>query len=195
MHAGMKFWKTGKIVKAISEADYQRLQRSRGRNDPGPTPGPSNAGASKPAMYVVSDSDSNGPIIPLLMKRRKIFHVPSPPGSDSDFSTGPYDRIRPNTSMEKMLKDVVSMVKDVRDKVEKAVHTDPEEKVVLVLKEIFTCLICKQISTELSRPVIPPCCKSIICCYDCINQWISNSPICPHIVGALSPSMSANFSQ
>ena len=108
----MKFLKTGKIVKAISEADYQRLQRSRGRNDPGPTPGPSNAEASKPAMYAVSDSD--WPIIPLLRKRRKIVHVPSPPGSDSDFSTGPYDCIHPNAPMEKMLKDVVSMVKDVR---------------------------------------------------------------------------------
>ena len=73
MHAGMKFWKTGKIVKAIPEADYQRLQRSRGRNDPGPTPGPSNAGVSKPAMYVVSDSDSDGLIIPLLRKKKRFF--------------------------------------------------------------------------------------------------------------------------
>ena len=68
MNVGMKFWKTGKIVKTISEADYQRLQSSRGINDPGLTPGPSSAEASKPAMYAVSDSD--WPIIQFLREGR-----------------------------------------------------------------------------------------------------------------------------
>lgn len=59
----MKFWKTGKIVKAISEADYLKLQRSKGRNDPGP---------SKPPTVVLTDSDSDGPLIPLVRKKRKM---------------------------------------------------------------------------------------------------------------------------
>ena len=173
----MKFWKTGKIVKAISETDYQKFQRSRGRNDPGPSnAGPSNA---RPPTVVVSDSDSDGSIIPLVRKRKKMFHIPSPPGSDSDFSPTARDHALTSTSMERMLKDVVSMVQDARDKVAKAVP-DPKDKAMLLLKEIFTCLICKQISSESSRPVVPPCCRSIICCYNCINQWISTSPICPH---------------
>ena len=180
----MKFWKTGKIVKAISAADYQKLQKSRGRNDPGlsnigpSNPGPSSSGLSKPPTLIVSDSDSDGQIIPLVRKRKKIFHIPSPSGSDSDFSPAPHDRTRAGTSMEKMLKDVVNIVQDVKTRMEKAVP-DPQERVTLI-KEIFTCLICKQVSSESSRPVVPPCCKSIVCCYDCISQWILSSPICPH---------------
>ena len=119
-YAGMKFWKTGKIVKAISEADHQKLQKSRGKNDPGPSnvglsnPGPSSSGLSKPPTLFVSDSDSDGQIIPLVRKRKKIFHIPSPSGSDSDFSPAPheYDRTHAITSMEKMLKDVITIAQD-----------------------------------------------------------------------------------
>ena len=168
----MKVWKTGKIVKAISEADYQKLQRSRGRNDPGPStsnPGPSNSGLSRPPTITVSDSDSDGQIAPLVRKRKKIFHILSPPGSDSDFSPTPHGRTHASTCMERMLKDVVNIVQDVKTRVEKAVP-DPHKKAIVILKEIFTCLICKQVSSESSQPVVPPCCKSVVCCYDCISQ-------------------------
>ena len=45
---GMKFWKTGKIVKAISESDYQKLQKSRGRSTDQPGP-------SRSLLVIVSD--------------------------------------------------------------------------------------------------------------------------------------------
>ena len=59
----MKFWKTGKIVKAISESDYQKLQRSRGRSTDQPGP-------SRPLPVIVSDSDSDRPFVLLVRKKR-----------------------------------------------------------------------------------------------------------------------------
>ena len=92
---GMKFWKTGKIVKAISESDYQKLQRSRGRSTDQPGP-------SRSLPVIVSDSDSDGPLVPLVRKKRKIFHVPTPPGSDSDSSQSPPNPNRAQTYIETM---------------------------------------------------------------------------------------------
>ena len=69
----------GKTVKAISKSDYQKLQRSRGRSTDLPRP-------NRSLPVIVSDSDSDGPLVPLVRKKRKIFHVPTRPGSDSDSS-------------------------------------------------------------------------------------------------------------
>ena len=52
--------------------------------------------------------------------------------------------------MEKMLKDVVSMVKDVKDKVEKAVHTDPEKDICPHCSSAITIDECQ------FQPVIKP---------------------------------------
>lgn len=142
----MKFWKTGKIVKAISESDYQKLQRSRGR-------GADQPGPSRSLPLIVSDSDSERPLFPLVRKKRKIFHVPTPPGLDSDSSQCP-----PNcahTSIETTFKEVVSMIQDMKKQLDNSMHVEHGEDALL--KEIFTCLICKQISVESARPGVPPC--------------------------------------
>ena len=116
-HTGMNFWKTGKIVKAISEADYQKLQRSMGRNDPGQVildqamPHQGNLQCMSCLILIQMRR-----FIPLWGKERSFFHISSPPGSDSDFSSGPRDCTHPSTTMETMLKNVVSMVKDMKDK-------------------------------------------------------------------------------
>lgn len=164
----MKFWKTGKIVKAVSESDYQKLQRSRGRSTDQPGPGRS-------IPVIVSDSDSDGPLVPLVWKKRKIFHVPTPPGSDSDSSQCPPNGA--HTSIETMFKEVASMIQDVKKQLDNSMHIEHGENALL--KEIFTYLICKQISVESARPVVPLCCNSVVCCYDCISQWICSSPVCP----------------
>ena len=101
----MKFWKKGKIAKALSEADYLKLQRSRGKNDPGP---------SKPPTVVLTDSDPDGSLIPLVRKKRKLFHVPPPPtGSDSNLSTPP---VSATSSVEKMFTEVISKISDLENK-------------------------------------------------------------------------------
>ena len=166
---GMKFWKTGKIVKAISEKDYQKLQKSRGRSTDQPAP-------SRSLPVIVSDSDSDGALVPLVRKKRKIFHVPTPPGSDSDSSQSLPNSAQ--TSIERMCKEISSMIQDMKKQLDNSISSECGEHTLL--KEIFTCLICKQISVESSRPVVPQCCNSVVCCYDCINQWICSSPVCPH---------------
>ena len=124
---GMKFWKTGKIVKAISESDYQKLQRSRGIS----------TGPSRSLPVTVSDSDSDGLLVPLVRKKRKIFHVPTPPGSDSDSSQSLPNRA--HTSIETMFKEVTSMIQDMKKQFDNSMHVEHGENVLLT--EIFTCLI------------------------------------------------------
>ena len=158
-----------KFVKAISESDYQKLQRSRGRSTDQPGP-------SRSLPVIVSDSDSDGPLVPLVRKKRKIFHVPTPPGSDSGSSQSLPNRA--HISIETIFKEVASMIQDMKKQLDNSMHVEHRENALL--KEIFTCLICKQISVESARPVVPPCCNSIVCCYDCISQWVCSSPVCPH---------------
>lgn len=67
-------------------------------------------------------------------------------------------------------------VKSIKEKLEQQSAKQPFD----VLKEIFTCLICKELIREDSRPVMLPCCRNAICCYECINTWLITSPICPH---------------
>ena len=67
-------------------------------------------------------------------------------------------------------------IQDIKEIITKSKYPQAAE----TLKEIFTCLICKQITEESSRPLVPPCCGSIVCCHDCLRQWLSNSPVCPH---------------
>ena len=62
---GMKFWKTGKLVKAISESDFHRLQRSKGRGKDG---GPSKLNRSP---VTITDSDSDVYQAEFLLQRKK----------------------------------------------------------------------------------------------------------------------------
>ena len=150
---GMKFWKTGKLVKAISESDFHRLQRSKGR---GKDAGPSKLNRSP---VTITDSDSDVPSgIPIAKKKRKIYHIPHPPElSDSDSSPAPSVGYAAG-KMKKMFVDVVGMIENINERLN---TVSPEQSNKMLLKELFTCLICKQMTSEVSRPVVPPCCK---CC-------------------------------
>ena len=70
------------------------------------------------------------------------------------------------------------MIQDMKKQLDNSMHVEHGENALL--KEIFTCLICKQISVESARPVVPLCCNSVVCCYDCISQWVCSSPVCTH---------------
>ena len=108
---GMKFWKTGKLVKAISESDFHRLQRSKGR---GKDAGPSKLNRSP---VTITDSDSDVPSgIPIAKKKRKIYHIPHPPElSDSDSSPAPSVGYAAG-KMKKMFVDVVGMIENINER-------------------------------------------------------------------------------
>ena len=174
--AGHKFWKTSKIVKAIAESDFNKLQKIRIG-----LPGPSTLHTGSPIL--LSDSDSE-PLRPLI-RRKKRFHVPQAPQiSDSDSPGPPPTKASRKDSDKLILSQILAGIDQVKQKLEKS--SDTTTSSVSFLKEIFTCIVCKQVANESSRPVMPPCCKSILCCYDCLSQWVATSPVCPHCRSEIS---------
>ena len=182
MYAGPKFWKTAKIVKAIAESDYNKLQRIRIGQ-----PGPSSVRSGSPILLTDSDSE---PLRPLIRKKKR-FHIPPPPQiSDSD-SPGPPPTKMPRRSSDKgILNKILESIDEIKQKLEKTPLASgaatPSAAVTSFLKEVFTCIVCKQVVNESSRPIMPPCCKSIVCCSDCLSQWVDTSPICPHCRSEIS---------
>ena len=78
-------------------------------------------GPSRSLPAIVSDSDSDRPLVPLVRKKR-ISHVPMLPGSDSDSSQYPPNRA--HTSIETMFKEVASMIQDVKKQLDNSVHVE-----------------------------------------------------------------------
>ena len=161
---GARFWKTNKIIRALPESDYIKLERIRSE------------GASRlskrysPLIHVVSDSDSEGDALRSAIKasRRKHRYVPTPP-SFSDSDVEPKSKYRATVDVRKLLLEI-------KDRI------PPKEEADLkaTISEIFSCIICKEKFTELSDPVMPPCCRNILACYACIAQWLETSDTCPH---------------
>ena len=106
-------------IKSSKEAGVYRIT-----DQPGP---------SRSLPVIVSDSDSDGPLVPLVRKKRKIFNVPMPPGSDSDSNQSPPNRA--HTSIETMFKEVPSMIQDMKKQLDNSVHVEHRENVLL--KEIL----------------------------------------------------------
>ena len=158
----MKFWRSSKIIKAVSESDYSNLHRIRGGRSFG-DPGPSRA-----PTILLSDSDSDGPVRPLVRKR-KFKYI-----DESDSDSGP--------SKVKVQK-TVSLLEDIQGGVKKINEVLSDQK---SLKDLFTCLVCKQVTLEESKPTIPPCCRSVVVCESCIQQWLETNPIRPHCRSPLS---------
>ena len=67
-------------------------------------------------------------------------------------------------------------IKDVQ-----AIKTKLSEskKFLMMIRDIFTCLICKEVMTETSGTVMLPCCRNALCC-DCLSRWLADSSVCPH---------------
>ena len=43
--------------------------------------------------------------------------------------------------------------------------------------DMYECIICKDV---MDKPRFAPCCKRIVGCLQCINQWFENHSTCPH---------------
>ena len=83
--------------------------------------------------------------------------------------------------------DVLSVLFNVRDKMsefrsemEQIKELNLKEQVSLAIGRLFTCTICKEVSLEDKLPVMPTCCRNIVCCHSCLSQWLSTSNLCPH---------------
>ena len=168
---GIKFWKGSKIIRAISETEY--LKRERMRNGEGPSGIPRNS-----PVTVVSDSDSDSGLVHPFVSSRKRSYVPTPPElSDSDSNPPRPKSYGPHPKIAKMFSELKDQIQSINDKVDENSNSN---KTLASLREMFTCLICRSVVEETSRPVMLPCYRSAICCYDCMSRWLETSPICPH---------------
>lgn len=52
-----------------------------------------------------------------------------------------------------------------------------ENEVVRVAATTFECIICKGV---MKRPQYASCCKRVIGCQSCIEQWLDEKLSCPH---------------
>ena len=177
--AGSKFWHTSKIIRAISEADYDKLERHRNGK----------AGGSS-IVNLISDSSSEEYYsfgVPPKRKRKKMIFVPPPrDGSPSD-SDNSQSTPSPPLSKYRATVDVEKVLMDVKQKLFKSSNEMPPDEVRSAQKQIrdtvcaiFTCIICKEVTTEDKVPIMPTCCNSTFCCTSCLEQWLSNAGCCPH---------------
>ena len=175
---GSKFWRGSKIVRAITEVDFLKRERLRGGGDAGIGSSgiqTSLYGTRSSPLTVVSDSDSDSLFVP-LMRRRKRPHVPPAPElSDSD-SSQPRTKLHcPDLKVAKMFMEIKEDVQAIKSKLSKS-----ENKFLVMIRDIFTCLIFKEVMTETSGTVMLPCCRNALCCRDCLSRWLADSSICPH---------------
>ena len=170
--AGSKFWHTSKIIRAISETEYLKLQRLRHPSDQA-----SSGNRGSPVIQVLaSDSDSDD-VRTARQRKRPRTAVPCPPElSDSDSAS------QLLSAKYQATFDVRSLLLDIKDNVFKF-RKDMKElrnKEQTVLSSMFTCIICQQVSHRGKIPLIPKCCSNIVCCQHCLSEWLSASTQCPH---------------
>ena len=177
MIAGSRFWRTTKIIRALSEANYNKLLRQR--DQPGPSYIATSTSAAKP-LTIPSDSDSEE-LRPLVRKRKRpLAAYDSSTESDSSL---PPTKVRCSTSHTatlKILSEIKSILGDYHSEV---VHLRLEKEIDTkksCVYAIFSCLICKDVVVEQSVAVVPPCCRAAVVCLECMERWLETQPTCPH---------------
>ena len=175
---GPKFWHTSKIIRAITETNYFKLEHLRNPCHSEP----STSGNRASPLVVPSDSDSDEirPRKSLSLRRKRPQYI-APELSDSDTPSQ-----LPSSNKYVATTDVHSLLVDIKENVTKfRVEMEQQMKLMQVkdqitLAAVFTCIICKEVSLEEKAPLMPTCCRNIVCCRDCLNQWLSSSSQCPH---------------
>ena len=160
-HAGPKFWRTSKTIKAVSEDDYNDLEL-------GWSSGTARARRLKATTYIHissgSDSDSG---LPLTRTYRK-------PNAQSPL-------------IQTMQRSTEQQIQAIVCKIESNTEIlRTIEGRVLALSppatdhEILSCIIYKESPTE---PLVPKCCNNILVCKVCMQEWLLHSHTCPHCRG------------
>ena len=126
-------------------------------------------------MTVVSDSDSDSPIVPLIRRQKRPYVPPAPELSDSDSSQPRNKMICTDLKVAKMFMEIKEDVQTIKSKL-----SESENKFLVMIRDIFTCLICKEVMTETSGTLMFPCCRNALCCRECLSRWLADSSVCPH---------------
>ena len=174
---GSKFWRGSKIIRAITEAEFIKRERLRG-NDAGAGSSGTQAippGTRNSPLTLISDSDSDSPLVPLVRNRKRPYVPPAPELSDSDSSQPQSKKSYPGVKIANMFMEIKEDVQAIKSKL-----SDGENKLLVTIRDIFTCLICKERMSESSGTMMLPCCRNALCCHSCLARWLGDSSVCPH---------------
>ena len=108
MIAGSRFWQTTKIIRALSEANYNKLLRQR--DQPGPSYIAMSTSAAKP-LTVPSDSDSDSEELRPLVRKRKRPLAAYDSSTESHLSLAP-TKVRCSTSPHFTYSYIENIVRD-----------------------------------------------------------------------------------
>lgn len=167
---GSKYWKTNKTVRAMSQNLYKKFRGAEMEQPQSELAGPStnvsleSGNLTLRTLSPVQISDSESDTIVTVTKKRK--YVPTPP-----FELDSSDETK-SLSIGKLDEIIVKLDK-VIEKHEGTVPRPPFRQLI----DIFTCLICAEPITDSSEPLVPPCCRNVMYCHDCLDQWLINNTI------------------
>ena len=125
-------------------------------------------------IHIPSDSDSEKG---LFRKRRY------------DDSSSESDTYNPPKRPALSSPEALTLLKDIKfsmDRYHQEVQRIPmwneldEKKSSLIFALNFACLICKDVVSPESAPVMPPCCRAAVMCKECLLNWLDNQQTCPH---------------
>lgn len=168
---GGKFWRTSKIIRAVSLHDFEQIELQRIPPK-----------AKVPAI-TLSDSDSDvfeSP--PVAVKRRKTLSLrQSSSGTQSSAEPSWLPKLNEVWDKVSMMSSETTQqlceVQSLKEMLKKQAQMGMKP-----ITGIFRCMICKSNMSEASNSVIPPCCQAALACRECLQEWLntSDSQTCPH---------------
>ena len=158
MTIGAKFWKTVKIVRAVKEDEYRDFELIR--------EGQPKRHSS--TIHISSDSESD--TYTSLIRHSK--HRASMVHTSGD--------LPPQQSTLQSLSDKVSEQTALLQKLSADLSSKPRNPVT-PLKQVLSCIICKELAIcSDKQPLVPKCCSAVVGCKECFEEWLRNSPSCPY---------------
>lgn len=145
-----------------------------------PIPGPSHTWRNSP-IHIPSDSESESGSKPLIHRKRRCYMYDSSTESENSIPPMKHDAIQ-SKEAGKILKDIKYAVDKYHEEAKRfrLWRELDEQKSALIFA--FACLICKDVVSTDSTPVVPPCCRAAVMCMckECLISWLEYQPSCPH---------------
>lgn len=160
---GSQFWRTTKVIRALTESDYSRLIGKRS-DQPGPS-----------KLVTVSDSDSDE-VKPLIRHKKRRYDSSD---SDSSLPDVKLSSVGDSSTMKLLSEIKVTLETYHREMVNMRLEKEVESSRSSIFM-IFSCIICKDIVSAEASPVVPPCCQAAIICRACLERWLQSQQSCPH---------------
>lgn len=173
---GSHYWKSSRKIKAVTRNHFDLL----------------NAAADLSVHDYETGQLSDDDFMPPKSKRKKQNVLPHHP---SNYSREPlesrvtamedtFKELRSWTGNEKQeLQREVTRYKETHKELETELNVERQKtsKIKNALNQVkdnFCCIICKSMPS--GGCVLFPCCNVLGTCYQCLQQWLLESEICPH---------------